>query len=161
MADDPDPPRKFYQLKPREFEAVNEPPGALPSGPGEPAGRDPGPNESDDGRIDVRNLFKQANRPGPALVRKARAAAANDVNALLRDNLARANAAGLNAVDTRPKRASRRKRDYWLLLITIDLFFLSFVLFGGNVMTFAYGIAGFIIFTLRLTWIMWFVMDDY
>ena len=40
MPDAPDPPRKFYSLKPREFEAVNEPrPDALAA---TPLARDPG-----------------------------------------------------------------------------------------------------------------------
>lgn len=30
-----------------------------------------------------------------------------------------------------------------------------------NPMTLAYGIGGMIVFTLGLTWVMWFVMDDY
>jgi hypothetical protein len=161
MPDESDPPRKFYQLKPKDFEAVNVHAPPPPSVAGETSAPDPGPSEINQGRIDVRDLFKQANRPGPALSRKKRAEA-NQVHALLAANHARANAAGLNQVEPRARRPSRRKRDYWLILVSANAFF-AFVAFGPyrNPMTFVYGLAGMILVSLGLTWVMWFVMDDY
>lgn len=148
MPDEQDPPRKFYQLKPKEFEMVN-PPASMP-----PADSTP---------IDVRGHLRAANA-GPLERPKASRtpAPSNDVHALLRQNQARIAAAGLHEVEPRPRRPSRRKRDYWLLLAVMNGFF-GFLAFGPyrNPMTFVYGLAGMIIFTLGLTWVMWFVMDDY
>jgi hypothetical protein len=161
MPDESDPPRKFYQLKPKEFDSVNAHPPQSPPAAGDPGTPDPGPSEINHGRIDVKDLFKHASTPGRALSRKERAEA-NEVHAVLAANHARANAAGLNEVSLRPRRASRRKRDYWLLLIPVNAFF-AFVAFGPyrNPMTFIYGLAGMVLFSIGLTWAMWFVMDDY
>jgi hypothetical protein len=79
----------------------------------------------------------------------------NEIHAVLRDNLARANAAGLNEVSPRPRR-SRRRRDYFLTLLIGNT-----VLVGGAFLMPVFAIAGMIIFNLGATWIMWFVMDDY
>lgn len=161
MPEDSDPPRKFYQLKPKEFDALNAHVPSSPSASEDLGVPDPGPSEINHGRIDVRELVKQAHRPGRALSRKERAEA-NEVHAVLAANHARANAAGLNQVAPRPRRPSRRKRDYWLLLVSLNACF-AFVAFGPfrNPMTFVYGLAGMILFSVGLTWVMWFVMDDY
>ena len=153
MRDEPDPPRKHYQFKPREFERVNDHPGhAAPDS--DPAVRP--------ARIDVHDHFKAANASAPAPRSPQPKATENDVHGILRDNLDRANVAGLNDLAPKVRRRSRRKRDYWLLLLTVNAFF-AFVMFGlnANPMTRLYGLAGFIMFTLGLTWVMWFVMDDY
>lgn len=161
MADDPDPPRKFYQLKPKEFDVVNEHAPQSPPPSSELAAKDSGPSEINQGRIDVRDLFKQAATPGPALAQQQRAKA-NEVHAILAANVARANAAGLNEVAPRPRRPSRRKRDYWLCLTLVNAIF-AFAVLGPfrNPVTFVYGFAGMILFSVGFTWIMWFVMDDY
>ena len=147
MPDDaPDPPRKFYQLKQKEFEIVNAPSGA--------AAADSTPTH-------VRGHLRAANNAPlkPAATPPPRE---NEVHALLRDNLARANAAGLNDLAPPPKRRSRRKRDYFLLLVPVDAFF-AYMAFGpgANAATFAYGLGGIALYTCGLTWVMWFVMDDY
>jgi hypothetical protein len=151
---DEDPPRQFYQLKPREFEAVNR-----PSPPPAPAGGGMPPTT---GRIDVRDILKQASTPGPVLPTTRATAQKNDVHVILEDNLARANAAGLNALSPKPKRRSRRRRDYLMVMIPLNAFF-AFAAFGpfSNVMLMAYGVAGIILSTLGLGWIMFGVMDDY
>jgi hypothetical protein len=120
MTDDPDPPRRHYQLKPREFERVNDRPGD------QAPGAAPRP-------IDVRDHLRAADG--------ARAA---------------------QPPSPRPRRRSRRTRDYWLALIGVDAA-LAFAAFGpwANGATRAFGIAGLIVFTLGLTWAMWFVADDY
>ena len=159
MPDEPDPPRKFYQLKPTEFERVNpaRPPVADPS-----AAPDPGPSgATPTERIDVRDLNRQAIGTAPLLGVNAPVNRANEVHAMLQGNLDAADAAGLNEVPFQPKRRSRRKRDYWLLLITGNAIFGFFALKGGSVVTLVYSGAGIIFFTLGLTWVMWFVMDDY
>lgn len=161
MADDPDPPRKFYQLKPKEFDVVNEHAPQSPPPSSELAAKDSGPSEINQGRIDVRDLFKQASTPGPALASQPRAKA-NEVHAILAANHAHATAAGLNEVSHRPRPRSRRKRDYWLFMILLNAIF-AFVAFGPfrNPVTFVYGLAGMVLFSAGFTWVMWFVMDDY
>jgi hypothetical protein len=148
LYDEPDPPRKFYKLKEAEFERVNSPPDQ--NDPPLPT--------------DAKSVFraaaaeKQLGLPAePGTVSKT-----NEVHAVLRDNLDRANSAGLNEVSYRPKRPSRRKRDYWLVLLPMNGFF-AFWAFGpyANAVTFVYGIGGMAFFTASFTWIMWFLMDDY
>lgn len=149
MADDSDPPRKHYQLKPREFERVNERPGE--SLPGETTGP-----------IDVRDLTQQAYHPGEARPKRAEVPDANDVHAMLRANHERRRAAGLEDAPPPPPRRSRRKRDYWLILIPVDLFFTGVLVAPGlSVGIKLYALAGLIVFTLGFTWVMWFVTDDY
>jgi hypothetical protein len=157
MADDSDPPRVFYQLKPREFERVNAPVNSTPTDPSPT----PGTTANAEGRIDVQELYRKANFPGPVLTPN-KAGEKNEVHAILQGNLDHANAAGLNEIAPKPKRRSRRTRDYFIVLIALDLFF-GAAAFGpySNVGTMAYGVAGIIISTVGLTWIMFFVMDDY
>jgi hypothetical protein len=88
--------------------------------------------------------------------------APTDVHQVLWDNLARENAAGLNVVKPAPKRPSRRKRDFWLVLIGGNLAIMASVGFTSiNVVSVVYGFAGIILLSSGLIWIMWFVMDDY
>ena len=154
MPDAPDPPRKLYKFKAAEFESVNGVRRDSPLHEAQPL-PDPGIVESDKVRIDVRDLARAAALPS-ATVRAAPAAPTNEVHTMLRDNLSRANAAGVNRVDPTRRRPSRRKRDYWLALA-----------FGNGLLAVAtmispiFGAAGVIIYNLGLTWIMWFVMDDY
>ncbi len=149
MAEDSDPPRKHYQLKPREFERVNKPPGE--SLPGEGTGP-----------IDVRDLNRQAYHPGATTPARPEPPAANDVHALLRANHERRRAAGLDEPAPPAPRRSRRKRDYWLILIPVDLFFTGVLVAPGlSVGIKLYALAGLIVFTLGFTWVMWFVTDDY
>jgi hypothetical protein len=158
MADEPDPPRKFYQLKPRPFEQVNEPSSTTPatSAPGLP--REPAPGK----RIEVRNLYEHAQTPGPVLTSPGKEGTRNEVHVILQDNLTHANAAGLNTLTYKRKRRSRRTRDYFLAVLSLDAFF-AFAAFGpySNVALMAYGVAGIILTTLGLWWVMFFVMDDY
>lgn len=155
MAEELDPPRKYYQLKPREFEVVNEPVSAMPA-QGETRAP-PSPN-----KIEARELCQQAMTPGPVLGPAQKPVVKNEVHAILHDNLARANAAGLNDVPLKPKRRSRRTRDFLLVVIPLDAFF-GYVAFGpySNVMLMAYGVAGVIVSTIGIGWIMFVVMDDY
>jgi hypothetical protein len=69
---------------------------------------------------------------------------------------------GAFKVGSKQQRSSRRTRDYWLLLLLLNGFFAA-ATFGPfqNPLTLLYGIRGMIVTTLGLTWVMWFVMDDY
>ncbi len=156
MQDEPDPPRKIYGFKPREFERANPTPAGSPAADVPPPAPDPGITAAGEGKIDVNDLIRSGAGAGRQLGSNAVANRANDVHAMLRENLARANAAGLNALAPQPKRKSKRKRDYFLLLAAGNMLLtLGFVLqpiFAG---------AGFVLFNIGLAWIMWFVMDDY
>lgn len=158
MADESDPPRVFYTLKPREFERANPPPAPPPSVPS--PGESPVPATSD--RIDIRDLYAQAATPVPLLTHGDRSVVRNEVHELLHDNLARANAAGMNDLAPKPRRRSRRLRDYFILVIPLDAFF-GFAAFGPyqNVVTLAFGVGGMIVTTLGIGWVMFFVMDRY
>jgi hypothetical protein len=88
--------------------------------------------------------------------------APTDVYQVLQDNLARENAAGMNVVKPVPKRPSRRKRDFWLMLVLGNLTIAAAVIFTrGNTIAVLFGLAGVICLSVSLTWVMWFVMDDY
>ena len=152
MAEELDPPRKYYQLKPREFEVVND----LPSADGTQG------DAQQSKKIEVRDLYEQARTPGPVLNTTQKVTEKNQIHVILHENLARANAAGLNTLTPKPKRRSRRTRDFFLVLVPLDAFF-AYAAFGphSNVGLMAYGVAGIIIATLGLTWVMFFVMDDY
>lgn len=163
MADDPEPPRRFYKLKPTEFERVNSPPAPLPTPEPAPATRPPPPPPTPSERIDVRDLARSAAAGTPLLHgTNAPANRPNEVHAMLRDNLDVANAAGLNDVTPLPKRRSRRLRDYLLLMVPVNAFF-AWWAFGpnANAATFVYGLGGMALFSAGFTWVMFFVMDDY
>lgn len=169
MPEEQDPPRKFYDLKEAQFDAVNARSDHHPAidvkdlfkqaaGPGTP--RTPGPEQTPDLR----------SPPGPAAVTisgipvRPRPADPSDIHGMLRENLDRANAAGLNELEKKPPRPSRRKRDYWFLMITGNC--VLAVLFAGAVVTrnaflMAFSAAGIGLVSAGLTWVMWFVMDDY
>jgi len=156
MVDEPDSPRKFYQLKPREFETLNQ---------FRPAASEPGPAaglQSADKKIVVQEFYEQANAFRHPLPRDKTLTPMNDVHVILNDNLARVNAAGLNELAPKPRRRSRRLRDFLIVSISLDAFF-AFAAFGpfSSVATMAYGVAGIIISTIGLGWVMFFVMDDY
>jgi hypothetical protein len=154
MADDADPPRKFFQLKPKEFEAVNAIP--RPADPAAPTVDSKPAAAAPSGPIDVRELARIATKTQTLLKGNVAANRANEVHAMLKDNLDRANAAGLNDISVRPKRKSKRKRDYFLTLLGGNLL-LAFALTIQPI----FAVAGLILFNIGLTWIMWVVMDDY
>jgi hypothetical protein len=152
MGAESDPPRKIYQLKPKEFERVNP----APAESAAPESASPGTPPTTRGPIDVRELARQASAGAQLLKGNAPANRATDIHELLRQNHERATAQGLNDVAAKPKRASKRKRDYILTsLIGNGLLLASLAIQP------IFAAAGIIIFNLGLTWIMWFVMDDY
>lgn len=166
MADESDPPRKFYNLKPKEFERVNDViPAPVDRAIPDAANTTPPIPLPPPGTIDVHTLARQAQAPGNApLLRSNRDATgpANDVHGMLRENLARANAAGANEMGPAPKRKNRRTRDYFIVLIPVNAFFAYFA-FGpmANPVTFVYGVAGMAFFTVALTWVMFGIMNKY
>jgi hypothetical protein len=140
-----EPPKREFRFKPTEFERANPSAGTKEVGP----------------PISVQDMFRQAASAKPPPPNRPVAPATNEVHDILRANLEKANEDGANDVELKPKRASRRKRDYWLLTIAVNLFFLLSMAFFRNLGTFVFGGAGIIFCNLGLVWVMWFVMDDY
>ena len=145
-----DPPRKHYGFKDRTFKRDNLPPSAVPPMP------------------TVKELAIMAGhkapppaKPAPAAANRGKAGDPNDVYAVLDQNRAVEQSDGQDTVVIK-KKISRRKRDYWLVLIMSNLAITGLVgMFGFNVMSAIFGLAGVIIITLGTTWIMWFLIDDY
>jgi len=164
MSDESDPPRKFFELKPKEFETVNERLRTPPPPPAAGANAvDPGIVRVDDGPIDVRELARLGTAKGPLLSANQPANRANDVHAMLQGNLDKANAAGLNTLEYRAKKKSRRKRDYWLLVAIVNPVLLTVAVGAGpsNAIPFVCALAGIGLFNASYYWIMWQLMDDY
>jgi hypothetical protein len=153
MSDAPDPPRKYYGFKAPEFERANPSPPPLPASGPTPVNS--GPTEPDSDRIDVRTLAREANAGLRPLGQHRPSSRPNEVHAILRGNLDRANSAGLNEVNSRPRR-SRRRRDYLITMLLANALLVA----GAFIMP-VFGIAGLILFNLGYTWIVWVVMDDY
>lgn len=85
----------------------------------------------------------------------------NDVFTHLQRNRAVEKQHGLDAVEIR-KIKSRRKRDFWLLLVGGNLAIAAGVALSGfNLINVIFGLAGLILFSLGVTWVMWQVMDRY
>ncbi len=147
----PEAPRREIRFKDREFERDNPPVQGLDAVPS----------------FEVRDLLDLANKPpkppadGP-LPSSIAPPASNDVHAILRANLERDRERGLYQVAMEERRPSRRKRDYWTLMIGVNgALILTALLIGLNVMTAVYAFSGVILISIGLTWIMWFIMDDY
>ena len=127
------------------------PPGPGSLGPMEPA--DPPPKKYETKPRE----FERVNAPAG----DAGKSTEHDVYKILQHNRAVEQQAGLNEVKIRPVK-SRRKRDYWLTLLLGNLLLGIVGLLGiGNVFVMVSAFAGIIIFSLGVTWVMWFVMEDY
>lgn len=84
-----------------------------------------------------------------------------DIAATLQDNYRR-QVASEPPPDFSPLRRSRRRRDYWLCIIPLNLGFATLAFLGrDSPVVLAYSVAGLVLVTVSLTWVMWFVMSDY
>lgn len=168
MPDVPDPPRKFYGFKPREFTRVNspsEPPAAAPTPPepGEsaaPAAAAFDPNA----RIDLQELVRTGAGDRSQLGSNKVANRANDVHGILRQNLAHDQAAGhydLGPLDDSVRR--RRIRRYWITIAVIDIPLGAFAYYVGHeaAVPFVFAIAAIAFITARLTWQTFFLRTHY
>lgn len=145
MPDEPDPPRKVYGFKEREFKRDNAPSSEAA----------PMPTAQD--------LAKLAGFHHDPSARKgiAKADDPNDVHVVLQQNRKSEQLHNLDAIEIKETK-SRRKREFWFLLVGGNLFILGAVWLSGiNVLTVIFGLAGLIIFSLGLSWVMWQVMDRY
>lgn len=85
----------------------------------------------------------------------------NDVFTHLQGNRAVEKRHGLDEIEIRKIR-SRRKRDFWLLLVGGNFAIVAGVALSGfNIISSIFGLAGLIIFSLGVSWVMWQVMDKY
>ena len=161
MSDESEPPRKTFGFKPREFESANTHP---PMAPAPPPVRDPGIQPAGENRIDVRELVKLGKvKPTTTPPPPKPAGPASDVHAMLNENLAVANAAGLNRIAPVKARRSKRKRDYLFVMAAGNgsLLAVFAVVIGFNLFSCLFLAMGMIFFSSATTWIMWHVMDDY
>jgi hypothetical protein len=162
MQDEPDPPRKVYGFKPREFARANPVP--PPRTDDSPPPIAPAARPQTEGKIDVHELIRAGADLGGKLGANAVANRDNEVHAMLRANLARDHAAGhydLGTLDDSKRR--RRIRNYWIGLIAFDTPFALFAFWIGHgaAIPFVCSIAAIALFTSYLTWQTFFLRTHY
>ncbi len=146
MPDEPDPPRKNYGFKDRDFQRDNATSSDVP----------PMPTAKE-----LAIMAGPVAEHGRAAAGKRKADDPNDVYAVLEKNRAVERKLGLNEVEIREIK-SRRKKDYWFLIIGGNLAIVGAVALSGfNLISVIFGMSGLIVFSLGATWIMWQVMDKY
>jgi hypothetical protein len=145
VPDEPDPPRKHYGFKEREFKRDNvDTPGQAPM----PTARELAMTAGSHHNPAARKVEGKADDP-------------NDILAVLQQNRLAAKKHGLNEVEIKEIK-SRRKREFWILIVGGNLAIIGAVFFSGiNVITVIFGLSGLILFSVALSWIMWQVMDRY
>jgi hypothetical protein len=171
MPDEPDPPRKIYQLKPKEFERVNVRPAGEAADAGPPIA-DPGPGAGaipPTARIDVRDLARQAAGTAPLLGVNQPANRPNEVHAVLQEEYRRAQAAGLfHVTPADDKQRRRRIRNYWIAIIAWNVPF-GAIAWSANptkemgpasAIVFVCALAAMTMFTSYLTWQNFFLRTE-
>lgn len=171
MADEPDPPRKFFQLKPTEFERMNPAPAPAPAAPVNslPASPTTGESPPSSQPIDVRELVRHGAVGVPLLSANQPANRPNEVHAALQEKFAHEQAAGLFHVEPGVDKQRRlRLWSYWLLLTAVDLP-LAIIAFSVNptrgagpasATVFVCAIGGIGMFTAFWTWHVWFLRTE-
>ena len=163
MHDEPEPPRKIYGFKPKEFERANAtPPAESTDAP--PLLPDPGIPVADAGKINVHDLIRAGAGHGPQLGNNAVVNRDNEVHDMLRDNLKHDVAAGhydLGVLDDSKRR--RRVRNYWIALVLFDTPFALFAFWIGHdaAIPFVCSIAAIAMFTSYITWETFFLRTHY
>ena len=162
MPAEPDPTRKSYGFKPREFDRANAPRPAAPAG--DTPAPDPGITSSSEGKIDIHELIRAGAGHGPQLGSNAVVNRANEVHDMLQANFRRDQVAGLydlGVLDDSKRR--RRIRNYWLSLAAVDLPLGAYAAwFGqGAAIPFVSAIAGVALFTVWRTWETFFFRTNY
>lgn len=144
MPDESDPPRKHYGFKDREFQRDN------------PLGAEGAPPTVEE----LAKLAGPVTRTTPAKS-GAKAGDPNDVFTALQRNRIHEQRTGADDIEIERVR-SRRQRDFWLVLVGGNTVIVGAVFATNvNVVTVIFGLAGVIIFSLSLAWIMFQVMDRY
>ena len=161
MPDEPEPPRKVYGFKPREFDRANAVPSPAPDLTPAP---DPGVGPAPEAKIDLHELIRAGTGGGRELGSNAVANRANEVHAILQENLKRDQAAGhydLGTLDDSKRR--RRIRNYWIAIaaINLPLGLIAWLAGHTNPILFALAIAGMAFISARLTWETFFLRTHY
>ena len=140
-----DPPPKVYGFKERAFKRDNARASAAP----------PMPTAKELATLAGPVVSSPKGATGP------RPGDPNDVFTHLQGNRAVEKRHGLDEIEIRKIR-SRRKRDFWLLLVGGNFAIVAGVALSGfNLISVIFGLAGLIIFSLGVSWVMWQVMDKY
>lgn len=85
----------------------------------------------------------------------------HDIVAMLQQNRGVEQRHGKDQIEIKQAK-SRRKRDYWMILVGGNLLILGLVAIARfNPISLLFGLSGVIVLSLSITWLMWFVMDDY
>lgn len=141
-----EPPRKNYEFKEREFKRDNP----------VSSKETPPPTAKE-----LAMMAGPGARSSPPAANQAKPADPNDVYAMLKENRAAAQRDHLNEVVIKSVK-SRRKRDYWLMLVTANsALFLTAAVGRANAFVLGSALAGMVIISIGLTWVMWFIIDDY
>ena len=144
VTNEADPPRKNYGFKERTFQRDNpltSETGAMPTAQ------------------DLAKMAGPVTRSGP-VGGAAKPSDPNDVYTARETVRGAEKASGGDAVEIR-KVSSRRTRDYWLALVGGNIVIVGGALFFGGGVALLFGLAGVIIYSLGLTWVMWQVMNRY
>lgn len=143
MPDEPDPPRKFYDFKEREFVRDNE------------LGATPMPTAKE-----LAQMAGNYHNPKPREY-GAKVSDPNDVYQVLEQNRRFEQKHNLDAIEIRKIR-TRKWRDYLILIIPVELLLGTVTVLGrGNPVLFVSGLAGMVMIFTIVTWIMWQIMDRY
>jgi hypothetical protein len=141
-----DPPRVNYGFKDREFKRDNR---LTPGTPPMPTAKELA--VISDQNVPVVRKPVSGPKPGDP----------NDVYVTLEENRAVERKTGKDAIEIR-KIKSRRRRDYWLLLIPSELLLGLITWYGrGNPIVMVSAFAGMVLVGITLTWVMFQVMNDY
>lgn len=143
MPDEPEPPRKTYGFKEREFQRDNALGGeAMPTAQ------------------DLAKLAGTHHNPKPRDY-AAKAEDPNDVFKVLEHNRRVEQRHDFDAIEIRKIR-SRKLRDYWIGMIGVNGLIVGLVLLlGPNIVSVMFGLAGVIIFSLSYSWLMWQIISRY
>jgi hypothetical protein len=164
VADEADPPRKNYGFKEREFKRDNRRASSAP----------PMPTAQDLAKLaDVGGALRSdgstaggkqtSGHKAPPTSNNAKRGDPNDVHAVLAANREVEKKFGGDAVKITTT-GSRKKRDYWLVFITLEVVFGGVVALGikqSNPFFLVFGLTGMVIFGIAITWIMWQLVDRY
>lgn len=145
--------KRFYQLKPRNFERVNAPKGEEDADPNDVRAL-LSQNLTRDNEARTRSPFPTKPNPRPNVDDP------NDVYTVLNENLVKHKASTQPLDLTKPP--SRRRRDYFGALILGNLAFLGVgILLPINIVVALFILGGITMYSAGLTWVFWAVMSDY
>jgi hypothetical protein len=162
MQDEPDPPRKFYGFKPKEFDRANTvPPAPAPEQPVKP---DPGIAPAIDQKIDVHELIRAGATPGQQLSSNQLRHRANEVHDILRENYQRELAArGYDVGLLDGSKPRKRIRNYCLAMLLINFPLGLAAAFSGprDPIPFVCSIGAMAMLSAWLTWNTFFFRTHY